>query len=267
MINLQSYALPDPGIAVEFLRQTMEGRERLFVQIVAASKEMRISQNAARYLYARFSLLEYMSAAYALKDRETFDAAADILVAQPLPDEVDWFRPTAAQRGDDLAVALSCRRSGRARDIARQILRGEAGGAPEDLQAHVLALLADFDYGRVAGMAARLRDAIATSDLPRHDVLLLSAWANAAEHVAMRSDAGLSAELQKIMQLRSDQIAKSLARWHKGQNVDLTAIDFWDRHTTALTVLAASVDCGTDLTSADMPFADWRWTEGVHEWA
>ena len=267
MIILQPYAFPDPGIAVEFLQQTMEGRERLFVQIVAASKEMRLSQNAARYLYARFSLLEYMSAAYALKDRETFDAAADILVAQSLPDEVDWLRPTAAQRGDDLAVALSCRRSGRAGDIARQILRGEAGRAPEDLQAQVLALLADLDYGRVAGMAARLRDAIATSDLPKHDVMLLSAWANAAEHVAMRSDAGLSAELQKITQLRSDQIVKLLARWHKGQNVDLTAIDFWDLHTTALTVLAASVDCGTDLTSADMPYADWRWTEGVHAWA
>ena len=258
MIVLQPYALPDPGIAVEFLQQTMEGRERLFVQIVGASKEMRTSQNGARYLYARFSLLEYMSAAYALKNRETFDASADILVAQPLPDEFEWFRPTAAQRGDDLAVAISCRRSERSRDIAKQILRGEAGPAPEDLQAHILARLTDLDYGTVARLVARLRDAISAAGLRKHDVLLLSAWANAAEHVATRSDEGLSAELQKIMQLRSVHVAKLLTRWHKGQNVDLTAIDFWDRHTTALIVLAAGVDCGIDLTPADMPFADWR---------
>ncbi len=174
---------------------------------------------------------------------------------------------SAAQRADDLTVALSGRGTGRIADMAKQILRHEAGTAPEDLQAHILALLATQEHGMVPGMVARMREAIATADLPRHEMYLLTAWADAAEHVVTCSDAGLGADLQSIMQQRSAYVGKMLTRWRKGQNVDLTAIDFWDRHTTALAVIAANLGCGKDLLAAEIPFADWRWTEGVHEWA
>jgi hypothetical protein len=114
-------------------------------------------------------------------------------------------------------------------------------------------------------MLSRLRDAIATSLLPSHQANLLAAWADAASDVLARDGLGLHGRLQQITQLRTAAVGKLLARWGKGQNVDLTALDFWDRHTTALVALAASLGCEKHLAPADLPFTDWRWTEGGHD--
>jgi hypothetical protein len=257
MLTIQPNPLQEQESAVEFLKQTMEGRERLLLQIAATSKEMRISHDPSRFLLARHSLIEYLSAAYATKNRQVFDAALDSLMSHPLPEGTEWFRPTAAQLGMDLAIALSCQRDDWAHGIGAQIMRSGTGrdAAPEDLQAHTLALLAARDYDRAASMVARMREAIAAANLSIRDKDILSAWANVAEDVAARSDLALNGDLQKITQKRNAYVSKSLARWRKGQNTELTAIDFWDTHTTALTVIAHGIGLGT-LAPAEMPFAN-----------
>lgn len=266
MLKIQPYPIRDPGSAVQFLEQCLEGGERLPAQATAAEKEMLVTGEASRFLFVRYGLLEYMSAAYGAACHAAFEGAVACMMAHPLLELPGRFQPTAAQLGFDLAVALSCRRHERASTLATQILRGPVSAdAPEDWRAQVLAALLDLDYERAANGINRMREATKAANLARHDALVLSLWIKIADCVAARTDLALSVSLDELSRQRGAYLDKMLARWSKGQNTELSPLDFWDCHTTGLMVIAASY--GLTQEAEGMPFANWRWTETAHQWA
>jgi len=272
MLDIQAYPLQEQHLAAaaDFLRQSMAGQQRLFEQLEAAWQEMQATRDASRFLYVRYGVMETTAAAYATRDRVVFDAAVDSMLAHALPVDADWYRPTAAQLGVDLAVALSCRQEGRAHALGRQILQhtpDDGAPVPEDWQARVLARLFDLDYDGAADALARMGQAIDAARLPRHEAALLAAWREAAACVVTRTDVPLADALRRMSQLRTVYVEKMLVRWSKGQSTDLSPLDFWDCQAGALAVLARSLGLAQALVPAELPFADWQWTEGTRAWA
>jgi hypothetical protein len=271
MLDIQAYPLREQDIAsaADFLQQSMAGQGRLFGQLDAAWKEMHATRDAGRFLYVRYGVMEYMAAAYATRDRIAFDAAVDSMLAHPLPADDGWYRPTAAQLGADLAVALSCRQEGRAHALGRQILRDtpdDGAPVPEDWQARLLARLFDLDYDGAAEALARMGQVLDGARLPRHDAALLATWKEVAACVVGRTDVPLTDALRQMSQLRTAYVEKMLVRWRKGQGTDWSPLTFWDCQASALGVLARSLGMAQALAPTALPFADWQWTEGSRAW-
>lgn len=262
MLALQSYPIGDAESAAQFLQQAMEGNERLFVQLDTAMKEMRATANPARFLLVRYAMLETLAGAYATRNHTLFDVALDSLFTHPLPDSA-----SAAQLGADLAAAAGSGRSAQAREFAVRVMRATVVTCPEDLQAQALALLWTGASDRAATVAGQLIEAVAAANLSSHDAGVLKAWALAARALAAGSAVKLAPAVHDAMRMRAVHVNRLLGRWRKGQDTELTAVDFWDSQTAALLSLAHTCGLASSITPAVVPFADWRWAEGVREWA
>ncbi|GEM_PF-3738536 len=269
MLDSPHYPIKDSQAAADFLRQSLSDNENVSGHLDKALQEMLATRDPGRFLYVRYGVMTCISAAYATRNRAAFGAAVDRLIAHPLPADTQWYRPGAAQLGTDLAVALSCARYEQAHALGRQILQDTStdDALPEDLQARVLAMLFDADYERAAETLVSMEKSLGAAKLSRYESATLLAWLRVAECVAARSDIAILHDLAKTSEVRAAYVDKMLARWKKGQSTDLTAIDFWDYQTSALVVIAASFGLIKTPETVELPFADWRWTERVAQWA
>lgn len=266
MSLMRDYGLKDPRAAEEFLVAAFKRLDYVVALLPGAWAEMERRRTWLRIASVRVSLLEYASAAYALREDAAFGRACDALLAYS-PAKSVVMSPSPAQVFPDLAVAVSRNKVHEAREVATKVLLlpGHGDEEPADAAcALVLAALTDLDYGRAEDAAAGLARRCRSKELRKSESAILAPWAEAAAALARHDATAPAPHFRAIAIARQSYINRELARWNKGQPTELSSVDFWDWATTALAEIARSFgyDLREDEDTSWAAFADSLWTSG-----
>lgn len=258
MPMIRDYRLNDSAAAERFVSMPLEEFGYIVDVVPGAWAEMEQTQAWQSMAFIRFSLLEYMSAAYALRDTKIFQNACDVFLDHRLA-KSRFMVPTRAQIAPDLALAVSRARMVEARDTCALVLSRSDLAEDESAAAFcadILAALIDLDYHRAEKSATRLVRQCEAKRFSKFECTLFAHWARTAAMVARRDDSVLNKQFQSIADVRRVHIDRELARWKSGQPSQLDATDFWDWLTTALASIARSFGYSFETNE----FADNKWT-------
>jgi hypothetical protein len=269
MSVMHSYNASDMESAGEFVALTMDEYTYLLALVPGAWSEARQTGDVTRFLSIRYSLTEYICAAYASANAGIFLDASNALLAHPLSAcGVAFVRK---QLGFDLALAISCGKGEQARELARTILLASPSSDQTDTDehyAHIAALLVDMQFFAAQEAALTLATLAQKKSWPRKDCLDNLAWTAMVRGLVTRDAATFADAVHTISAARRSMLQRLLSRWRNGQNVELSVTDFWDWKTTSLLALAS--DFGMDCSMIDaeaMIFCDAAWTRNPARWA
>jgi hypothetical protein len=261
---IRDYGLNDSAAAEKFVSMALEEFDYIVDVLPGAWAEMEQNRASQRMASVRVSLLEYMSAAYAMQDIKIFQKTCDAFLAHGLT-RSRAVVPTRAQLATDLALAISRGHMREARDTCARVLSGPKLADEESaaaLCAYALAALVDLDYRRAEISATLLIQQCEAKKFSKFESTLHAHWAHAAEMIARRDDSMLDLHFQNIADTRRLHIDRELARWNKGQPTELSATDFWDWSSTALASIAQSFGYRFNTDGGrKFEFADNNWTE------
>jgi hypothetical protein len=215
-----------------------------------------------RMAIVRVHLLEYMSAAYALRDAKIFQNACDAFLDYRFA-KSRVMVPTRAQIAPDLALAVSRGRMDETRDTCAMVLSRSDLADDEPAAAFcadILAALIDLDYHRAEESSTRLVQQCEAKKFSKFESSLFGHWARTAAMIARRDDSVLNKQFENIADVRRVHIDRGLVRWKSGQPSQLDATDFWDWLTTALASIAQSFGYRFETNE----FADYNWTQELN---
>jgi len=262
-MKVRQYGLRDMQALQSFTEMSFTDSNYIVDLVPGAWDDMERLQSFNEFAVARFTLLEYISAAYALGEFAAYQHACGILLKHSLH-QSRTITPPRDQFSVDLAVAISRNEINVARDIATVVLPGpelSEEDNEETIAAFILAALLDLDYAGALKASDLLFGLCSAKKFSKHDCAIFSHWARAASALARRDENAFVQPLAQLTELHRQYAEKELGRWQRGLATELSSIHLWDWLTTALVGMAASF--GYQIAprgDISYPFFSYPWT-------